>query len=150
MMEKLTKDQIDNIVTWLNDWDQLKNTSIPIRFKEFYSRDPLDYDCLKNPIFYGDEYFVVSPSFSIMPFRAYFPHNYPLYQVGIIYKNLEDAEKYVEDNKVKVIDLYSSISEDDVVTAKIKHNYILSLSKQIEGKSNSAAKSAIEKALNNL
>jgi len=33
-MEKLTKEQINSVVAWMNTWEQLKNTAIPIRFKE--------------------------------------------------------------------------------------------------------------------
>lgn len=33
-METLTHNQIEAIIAWMNNWDQLKNTVIPIRFKE--------------------------------------------------------------------------------------------------------------------
>lgn len=33
-MKALTQDQIDAVVHWMNNWEQLKNTAIPIRFKE--------------------------------------------------------------------------------------------------------------------
>lgn len=34
---QLTKEQIQAVVDWMNEWDQLKNTSIPIRFKEDFT-----------------------------------------------------------------------------------------------------------------
>lgn len=33
-MHPLTQQQIDLIFDWMNSYDQLKNTSIPLRFKE--------------------------------------------------------------------------------------------------------------------
>lgn len=33
-MKTLTKEQIESVVTWLDDWEVLKVTSIPLRFKE--------------------------------------------------------------------------------------------------------------------
>lgn len=35
---RLTPEQIDNVVMWLNTWEQLKDTAIPIRFKEDFSK----------------------------------------------------------------------------------------------------------------
>jgi len=149
-MEKLTEDQINDITNWLNMWDQLRNTEIPARFREQYLKTPLFYDSLGYHVFYGDEYFVVSSKFNISPFRAYFIHNYEQYCGSVVFKTIEDAEKYVENNKVKVIDLFRLISKGNDITGKESHQYILTLSKQIEGKSNTAAKAAIEKALNKL
>ncbi len=37
-MEKLTKEQVNAIVDWLNNWDQLKGTAIPLRFKEEFTK----------------------------------------------------------------------------------------------------------------
>ena len=36
-MMKLKAEQIDEVVRWMNTWEQLKDTAIPIRFKEYYS-----------------------------------------------------------------------------------------------------------------
>lgn len=33
-MEKLTQEQVDRIIEWLNTWESIRNTAIPIRFKE--------------------------------------------------------------------------------------------------------------------
>ena len=33
-MKTLTQDQINAVFNWLNNWEQLKNTVIPMRFKE--------------------------------------------------------------------------------------------------------------------
>ncbi len=33
-MKTLTQDQIDAVIDWMNNWEQLENTAIPIRFKE--------------------------------------------------------------------------------------------------------------------
>jgi hypothetical protein len=37
-MKALTQDQIDAVVHWMNNWEQLKNTAIPIRFKEDWTK----------------------------------------------------------------------------------------------------------------
>ena len=37
-MEKLTQKQIESVVEWMNEWEQLKDTSIPIRFKEDFTK----------------------------------------------------------------------------------------------------------------
>jgi len=36
-MMKLKAEQIDEVVRWMNTWEQLKDTAIPIRFREYYS-----------------------------------------------------------------------------------------------------------------
>jgi len=33
-MKTLTKEQIESVVTWMNTWDQLRETAIPMRFME--------------------------------------------------------------------------------------------------------------------
>ena len=33
-MQQLTNEQIKAIIEWLNSWEQLKDTAIPLRFKE--------------------------------------------------------------------------------------------------------------------
>lgn len=35
-MKVLTKEQIEDVIEWLNDWNQLRDTAIPMRFKEEY------------------------------------------------------------------------------------------------------------------
>lgn len=37
-MKNLTKDQIESVIEWMNTWEQLKDTAIPIRFKEDYTK----------------------------------------------------------------------------------------------------------------
>jgi len=37
-MDTLTQTQIDIVIDWMNNWDQLKNTSIPLRFKEDWTK----------------------------------------------------------------------------------------------------------------
>lgn len=32
-MENLTHEQIETVINWMNGWEQLKDTAIPIRFK---------------------------------------------------------------------------------------------------------------------
>jgi hypothetical protein len=34
----LTKDQIEMVIDWLNQWEQLKGGAIPIRFKEDFEK----------------------------------------------------------------------------------------------------------------
>lgn len=51
-MEKLTIDQIKAVVDWMNEWDQLKNSSIPIRFAEDWT-SKLDKPNI-NGTFYSD------------------------------------------------------------------------------------------------
>ena len=41
-MEVLTKTQINNVVEWMNQWEQLRNTAIPIRFEQDWTKQ-LDY-----------------------------------------------------------------------------------------------------------
>lgn len=36
-MSQLTDGQIDAVVQWMNTWEQLRNTAIPIRFKEDFT-----------------------------------------------------------------------------------------------------------------
>ena len=37
-MKALTQDQIDAVVDWMNNWEQLEGTAIPIRFKEDWTK----------------------------------------------------------------------------------------------------------------
>ena len=37
-MNTLTQDQIDAVVDWMNNWEQLKDTAIPLRFKEDWTK----------------------------------------------------------------------------------------------------------------
>ena len=37
-MKNLTKEQIEGVIEWLNTWQQLKYSVIPIRFKEDYTK----------------------------------------------------------------------------------------------------------------
>lgn len=34
---KLTDEQINGVINWMNQWEQLKGTAIPIRFKEDFT-----------------------------------------------------------------------------------------------------------------
>ena len=45
MTTKLTPKQIEAVVNWMNDWEQLKGTSIPLRFKEDFSEAEIDLIC---------------------------------------------------------------------------------------------------------
>ena len=51
-MENLTYNQIDAVIDWMNTWEQLKNTAIPIRFKEDFTKQlcSADVDYTKPPI----------------------------------------------------------------------------------------------------
>ncbi len=35
----LTTDQVNAVIYWMNQWEQLKGTSIPIRFRDDFSKD---------------------------------------------------------------------------------------------------------------
>lgn len=37
-MKTLTQDQIDAVIDWMNNWEQLKDTAIPIRFKDDWTK----------------------------------------------------------------------------------------------------------------
>jgi hypothetical protein len=37
-MKTLTQDQIDAVVDWMNNWEQLKGTVIPLRFKDDWTK----------------------------------------------------------------------------------------------------------------
>ena len=37
-MKPLTQDQIKAVIDWLNTWEQLENTVIPIRFRDEWSK----------------------------------------------------------------------------------------------------------------
>lgn len=37
-MSNFTNEQIDYIIQWMNSWEQLRGTAIPIRFKEVFSK----------------------------------------------------------------------------------------------------------------
>ena len=37
-MKTLTQDQIDAVIDWMNNWEQLKDTAIPLRFKEDWTK----------------------------------------------------------------------------------------------------------------
>lgn len=37
----LTEEQIEAVVNWMNEWDVLKNTSIPLRFKEAFTKSKI-------------------------------------------------------------------------------------------------------------
>lgn len=49
MMKTLTQDQIQAVIDWMNNWDQLKGTSIPIRFKEDWMKQ-VDQNNERPPI----------------------------------------------------------------------------------------------------
>lgn len=38
-MKPLTPEQIKSVISWMNTWEQLKNTAIPLRFKEDFSNE---------------------------------------------------------------------------------------------------------------
>lgn len=37
-MKELTEEQVKEIVDWLNTWDEIRNTVIPMRFKESFGK----------------------------------------------------------------------------------------------------------------
>ncbi|NQZ74535.1 MAG: hypothetical protein HRT61_00225, partial [Ekhidna sp.] len=37
-MKTLTQDQIDAVIDWMNNWEQLKDTAIPLRFKQDWEK----------------------------------------------------------------------------------------------------------------
>ena len=37
-MKPLTQDQIDAVIDWMNKWEQLKGTAIPLRFKDDFTK----------------------------------------------------------------------------------------------------------------
>jgi len=37
-MKTLTQDQIDAVIDWMNNWEQLEGTAIPLRFKEDWTK----------------------------------------------------------------------------------------------------------------
>lgn len=37
MTTPLTKEQIESVVAWMNEWEQIKDTAIPLRFREAFS-----------------------------------------------------------------------------------------------------------------
>ena len=34
----LNKEQIEKVIDWMNSWEQLKDTAIPLRFKEDFMK----------------------------------------------------------------------------------------------------------------
>jgi hypothetical protein len=40
-MEKLTGKQIERILNWLNSYDHIKDTALPVRFKEAFGREAI-------------------------------------------------------------------------------------------------------------
>ena len=48
-MKEFTKDQLEYILQWLNSWEQLKGSAIPLRFKEVFltpKEKCKDYGCI--------------------------------------------------------------------------------------------------------
>lgn len=45
-MKPFTADQIEYIIQWMNSWEQLRGTVIPIRFKEAFSQKKCDTGCI--------------------------------------------------------------------------------------------------------
>ena len=37
-MKNLTKEQIQGVINWMNEYEMLENTHIPIRFKEHFGK----------------------------------------------------------------------------------------------------------------
>lgn len=40
-MKDLSEEQINTVYEWLNTWEQLRNTAIPLRFKEEFKNNDL-------------------------------------------------------------------------------------------------------------
>jgi len=46
-MPDLTNGQIDVVINWMNCWEQLKDTAIPIRFKEDFTKKVKDFEVIE-------------------------------------------------------------------------------------------------------
>ena len=51
-MKNLSKEQIESVIEWMNTWEQLKDTAIPIRFKEDFTKLLVDPPVRKRVRFY--------------------------------------------------------------------------------------------------
>ncbi len=45
---KLSKDQIEAVVQWMNTWEQLRGTVIPMRFREDWDTKPRNINLKTN------------------------------------------------------------------------------------------------------
>lgn len=52
---KLNDKQIEAVIEWMNTWEQLKDTSIPIRFKEEFSKPKSQDDIIMDACWYRNE-----------------------------------------------------------------------------------------------
>ena len=59
-MKTLTTDQINAVIKWMNTWEQLRNSSIPMRFKEDFTKQVNPQDLI-------GEVGSLRPPISIMP-----------------------------------------------------------------------------------
>lgn len=60
----LNKEQIEKVINWMNTWEQLKNTAIPLRFKEEFTKQLILTDVsqcndIKKPKFSGQTIIII-------------------------------------------------------------------------------------------
>ena len=53
---KLTDKEVEAVVEWMNTWDQLRGTSIPMRFKEEFSRQKTEAEKIMDNCMYHKEF----------------------------------------------------------------------------------------------
>lgn len=53
---KLNDTQIQAVIDWMNRWQQLKDTAIPIRFKEDFSIPKTENDFIMDACWYKQEF----------------------------------------------------------------------------------------------
>ncbi len=91
-MKNLTKSQIESVIEWMNTWEQLKYTVIPIRFKEDYTKKLQQADVSDSYVVFEDSY-----------------DNEGLVQLSVTLPTLEKAREYVKawkDLKSKQLYIY--------------------------------------------
>ena len=47
-MSQLSEEQIQAVIDWMNTWEQLRGTAIPIRFEEDFSNKNKSVKCLRE------------------------------------------------------------------------------------------------------
>lgn len=55
----LNKEQIQKVIDWMNTWEQLKNTAIPLRFKEEFTKQLTLTDVIKGLVLKSVLFFVI-------------------------------------------------------------------------------------------
>ena len=49
-MKQLTIEQVNHIIGWLNTWDQLKDTIIPLRFREHFDKTKINTEAIPGKL----------------------------------------------------------------------------------------------------